>query len=136
MTCTCRSWGFLLPESQSRSRSNAACELPLPMPVADARNWPIIMISFLGSSGGLLRVAAATVVFLQCFSGRALGDAPQPAPEHKRLEILVGNWIYKGEFYQTPIGPKDTINGRATNRFVLNGFFVESKWKETGTQGE
>ena len=54
-------------------------------------------------------------------------DQPQPGPEHKRLEVWVGEWTYEGEAKETPIGPAGKFAGKLTGRMVLNGFFLEAR---------
>jgi hypothetical protein len=76
------------------------------------------------------------VLFVSCVA--ALGQAsaqPKPTPEHKKMEVWVGEWKYSGEGKQTPFGPAGKFEGSETSKSVLNGFFVESRWKDQTQDG-
>ena len=60
---------------------------------------------------------------------------PNPGPEHKRLEILAGTWAYEGQTSETPLGPKEKFKGKLTSRFILDGFFLETRWEEKNPTG-
>lgn len=63
-------------------------------------------------------------------------QTPKPAPEMKNYEVFIGEWEYEGESKETPIGPAGKYTGTQTARFILNGFFMEWRWKEKGPYGE
>jgi hypothetical protein len=71
-------------------------------------------------------------------TGAAYGQnsqQPKPGPEHKKLEMLTGEWKYEGEAELSPFGPAGKFAGKETNRMVLDGFFVESRWEDVGDSG-
>ena len=37
--------------------------------------------------------------------------APQPDPEVKKLQVLVGHWTFKGEYKAGPLGPGGKVAG-------------------------
>lgn len=57
---------------------------------------------------------------------------PKPGPEHKKMEAWVGEWRYAGSTKETPAGPAGTFAGKQTCRMILNGFFLEYRWREKG----
>jgi hypothetical protein len=58
-----------------------------------------------------------------------------PGPEHKRLEVFVGNWTFQGEAKAGPAGPGGKITGSDRNQ-LLGGFFIERQVEETGPTGK
>jgi hypothetical protein len=67
-----------------------------------------------------------------CLLGPRLGaqEAPKkPGPEHKKFEMLAGNWKYEEDHTESPFGHagKATFNSEA--QMILGGFFVEEKGK-------
>ncbi len=48
-----------------------------------------------------------------------------PGPEHKKLQMWVGDWTYEGEDKATSFQPARTYTGKATARPMLGGAFVE-----------
>ena len=66
---------------------------------------------------------------------QAQSPAPKPGPEHKKLEIWVGNWTYESENKATPYQPAGKFSGTAKVRPVLGGFFVEWRGEEKGPSG-
>jgi hypothetical protein len=60
---------------------------------------------------------------------------PQPGPEHKKLNVWLGDWTYEKETYATPLGPAGKSSGRMTGKSVLDGFFVQVSGERTGTTG-
>ncbi len=67
--------------------------------------------------------------------GRAQTAPAKPGPEHKKLEIWVGNWTYEGENKATPIGVAGKVTGKYSVRPILGGFFVEFRGEEKGLAG-
>jgi|MudIll2142460700_1097286.scaffolds.fasta_scaffold435377_2 hypothetical protein len=68
---------------------------------------------------------------------QAQSSAQAPGPEHKKLNIWVGDWTYEGESFATPLQAADKYAGKMTVRPILDGFFVEfqgedgsSRWHE------
>ena len=67
-------------------------------------------------------------------------EIQEPSPEMKKFEGLVGDWAYEGEQVDPPVGglpygPAGKFSGTITNRFVLGGFFLESKLDENNPAG-
>ena len=67
-------------------------------------------------------------------------DAPNPSPELKKLEGLVGDWAYEGEQADPPVaglpyGGAGKYFGTSTHRFVLDGFFMEEKIEDNNPSG-
>jgi hypothetical protein len=63
-------------------------------------------------------------------------EQPKPGPEHKKLEMLVGEWTYEGSGEATPIlGAAGKFKGKFTSRMILGGFFVQSLGEDTSDNG-
>lgn len=62
--------------------------------------------------------------------------APKPGPEHKKLEIWVGNWTYETVNKATPYQPAGKVSGTAKVRPTLDGFFLEWRGAEKGPAGD
>ncbi len=77
---------------------------------------------------GLLVISALSL------SVRA-ADQPKPGPEHKKMEVFVGEWTYAGSGESSPFGPAGPFKGKDTSRMVLGGFFLESRGEDTGDSG-
>jgi hypothetical protein len=72
------------------------------------------------------------VILLFAVAVQAQSPAPKPGPEHKKLEVWVGDWTYEGVNLATPFRPASKYTGTATVRPVLDGFFVEWHGEEKG----
>lgn len=73
---------------------------------------------------------------LSSFAPRASAqEQPKPLPEHRKLEVAVGEWTYEGNGEASPFGPAGKFKGKTTNRMVLGGFFLESRGEDTGDSG-
>jgi hypothetical protein len=70
-------------------------------------------------------IVIGMAVLLGAAALQAQSPAPTPGPEHKKLEIWVGDWTYEQENKATPLGPAEKFSAMATARPVLGGFFVE-----------
>src|SRR5262249_47501774 len=59
----------------------------------------------------------------------AAEELVKPGPEHKRLELLVGDWDEEGKIFLGPNKPPMIIKGTRKNRMILGGRFLlgESK---------
>jgi hypothetical protein len=77
-------------------------------------------------------IAAALVMLLIALPAQAQTPAPKPGPEHKKLEIWVGDWTYEGEAKATPFGPAGKFSGKNSTKSILGGFFVEFRGEENG----
>jgi hypothetical protein len=63
-------------------------------------------------------------------------DQPKPGPEHKKLEIWVGEWTYEGTGEATPFNPTAAkFRGKISSRMVLDGFFVMGQAEDIGDDG-
>lgn len=59
-------------------------------------------------------------------------DQPKPGPEHKKLEIILGEWTYEGIGETTPfLAAAGKFKGKFANRMVLGGFFVQNQGEDT-----
>lgn len=65
----------------------------------------------------------------------AAQEQPKPGPEHRKLEVAVGEWTYGGLGEASPFGPAGKFKGKSINRMVLGGFFLESRGEDTGDSG-
>ena len=61
-----------------------------------------------------------TLIAAACLVGTAFGQQPNPSPtpgpEHKKLEIWVGDWTYEIVAQASPLGPASTFTGKNTAR--------------------
>lgn len=78
---------------------------------------------------------ALGMICLSVVAAAAQTPMPKPGPEHKRLEVFVGNWTFEGQFNGGTIGQGGKITGTETNQ-MPGGFFVERHYKEKGPAGE
>lgn len=62
-------------------------------------------------------------------------EQPKPGPETKKLEMFVGEWKYEGLGHACPFGPAGKFSGKGTDKMILNGFFLESRWKDVTKDG-
>ena len=80
-----------------------------------------------------------TLIAAACLVGTAFGQQPNPSPtpgpEHKKLEIWVGDWTYEIVAQASPLGPASTFTGKNTARPILNGWFVEFRGEDKGPTG-
>lgn len=81
---------------------------------------------------GFFTVGMICVVVL---TGEAQSQPPKPGPEHKRLEVFVGNWTFQGEVKTGPAGPGGKVAGTDRNQ-LLGGVFLERQVEETGPMGK
>jgi hypothetical protein len=51
-------------------------------------------------------------------------DAPQPGPEHKALEVIIGKWINQGHTIATPETDSVEIHASDIYEWMPGGFFV------------
>lgn len=64
-------------------------------------------------------------------------DIDRLTPEMKKLEAMVGTWTFEGERFDPqiegiPLPPVEKYKGTATNRFVLDGAFLEAHCEVRG----
>src|SRR5688572_25870535 len=57
---------------------------------------------------------------------------PKPGSEHKKLEMLLGEWTYEGTGEETPfMAAAGKFKGKYTVKKVLGGFFVQNQGEDT-----
>jgi hypothetical protein len=62
-------------------------------------------------------------------------EQPKPGPEHKKMEVYVGEWTYEGTTEASPFGPADKFKGKTLSRMVLSGFFLDGRSEDKGETG-
>jgi hypothetical protein len=62
-------------------------------------------------------------------------EQPAPGPEHKKMEVAVGQWAYEGSAESSPFGPAGKFKGTSTSRMVLGGFYLETREEDTSDDG-
>ena len=82
-----------------------------------------------------ITIAVALVVLLFAVASQAQTPAPKPGPEHKKLEIWIGDWTFEEQDFATPFGPAGKASGKSTAKWILGGFFVEFRAEWKGTAG-
>ncbi len=80
-------------------------------------------------------IAVGSMMLLFAVVAQAQTPAPKPGPEHKKLEIWIGDWTFEEEGSATPFGPAGKASGRSTAKWILGGFFVEFRVEWKGTAG-
>lgn len=80
--------------------------------------------------------AVGMVVLVFAVSLWAQTTAPQPDPELKKLGVMVGHWMYEGEYKSSPLGPAGTAKGEEFVQWILGGFFLQDLEIEKGALGE
>ena len=78
---------------------------------------------------GLLALVQTTPSYAQS------ADRPAVGPEQKKLESWVGEWNYTGKLHDTFLGPGGSYKGSLTNRFILDGQFLEQRGEDRGIYG-
>ena len=48
-----------------------------------------------------------------------------PGPAHKKLDPLVGTWIYTAQFWMSPDQPPMKMKGTATRKWIMGGRFLQ-----------
>jgi hypothetical protein len=80
-------------------------------------------------------IAVVLVVLLFAVSAAAQAPASKPGPEHKKLEIWIGDWTWEELDSATPFGPAGKASGKSSAKWILGGFFVEFRAEWKGTAG-
>lgn len=65
-------------------------------------------------------------------------QAPAPGPEHRQLEVFVGEWTFEGDSRAVPaLGMTDSghVSYRHINEMANGGFFLETRRSGMGTRG-
>ena len=79
--------------------------------------------------------AFAFLTLVSALSSRAQTETPRPGPEHKKLNVWVGDWTYEKEIQATPLGPAGKSSGRMSGKPIFDGFFVQVSGERTGATG-
>jgi hypothetical protein len=93
-----------------------------------------------GKQGGFVKTCAFALLGLMIVSAPLAqlnaADQPKPGPEHKKLEVWVGEWTYEGSGQATPFLPASgDFRGILTGRMVLGGFFLELHARDISDDG-
>jgi hypothetical protein len=80
-------------------------------------------------------IMVAVAGLLLSIAAQAQAPVPKPGPEHKKMEIWVGDWTFVEEGPATPFGPAYKISGKSMVKPILGGFFVEFRSEAKGTAG-
>jgi hypothetical protein len=59
-------------------------------------------------------------------------NASTPGPEHKVLDVIIGEWTYTGKFWMEPGKDPIEAKGNATRKWVLDGRFVSEEVESPG----
>jgi hypothetical protein len=93
------------------------------------------------SNTGRHSTRTAAIVLLRLFLVLAFcvpvlaQQTPSPGPEHRKLQIWIGEWTYSGVAHETPLGPRTEFSGGFRDQLALNGFYVQGRWKDTFGEG-
>jgi hypothetical protein len=60
--------------------------------------------------------------------GDNVAGHPIPGPEHRRLEVFVGNWDTEGTITKSPFGPRVRFRALDSYQWVPGGFFLLHRW--------
>jgi len=84
------------------------------------------------------RISVLLLVLMVCFATamQAQVQAPKPGPEVKKLSVYLGHWTYEGESKPGPWGPGGKFTGERDVRWILRGFYLETRVREKGPAGE
>jgi len=65
------------------------------------------------------------VGFVSVVQAQTPATAPNPDPEIKKLQVLVGHWTFDGVQKPGPLGPGGKFTGEFNCRMILGGFFLQ-----------
>jgi hypothetical protein len=51
-------------------------------------------------------------------------STPKPAPEHKKLDVLVGSWVLEGDVKPSSMGPGGKVTENEKCEWMEGGFFL------------
>jgi hypothetical protein len=80
-------------------------------------------------------VAVGLMMLLFAVSAVAQTPAPKPGPEHKKLDIWVGEWTCESEDQATPFNSAGKSTAKGSVKSILGGFFVEWRMEVSGPGG-
>ena len=81
-------------------------------------------------------IAVALVMLLVAVAVQAQAPAPKPGPEHKKLEVWVGNWTLQGEAKAGPLGPARKYSMKCNWQMTLGGFVLEGRFDSKSESGD
>jgi len=86
----------------------------------------------------MARTIALLFLLVFCFTTamQAQAPAPKPDPEVKKLSVYLGHWTYEGESKPGPWGPGGKITGERDARWILRGFYLETRDRQKRPTGE
>jgi hypothetical protein len=87
---------------------------------------------------GRRRIVSTAAALLCALNSTLLAQAPVPGPEHKKLEVFVGEWNLDGESKAVPaLGMNDSgkVAYHHVNLMANGGFFLETRRTGMGTRG-
>jgi uncharacterized protein DUF1579 len=58
-------------------------------------------------------------------------EPSKPGKEHEALKVFEGEWSFQGKFFMDPAQPPMEMNGAASSKLVLGGFYLNSDVKST-----
>ena len=80
------------------------------------------------------RIAVALVVLI--FTVAAQAQAPKPAAELKGFEPWIGHWTIDAQAKDSPSEPECKLTWTLQCRWILGGFFLESRHTQKSPRGE
>jgi hypothetical protein len=84
-------------------------------------------------TSSLIAIAIGLCLFTPALRAQ---EQPKPGPEHKKLEMLAGDWTYEGTGEATPLmAAAGKFKGKFSSRLLLGGFFLESRGEDTSDNG-
>jgi hypothetical protein len=79
---------------------------------------------------GVLFVALSSVAPAQ-----APAAMPKPNAEMKKLDMLIGTWMYTGDAIKSVFGPAGKVTGSDVYEMLPGGFFMQHHWDEQNPLG-
>jgi hypothetical protein len=59
-----------------------------------------------------------------------------PGPEHEQLDVFVGKWNYRTQFWMAPNQEPQIMEGTAENQWILDGRFIQQHAKGKPVKGQ
>ena len=82
-----------------------------------------------------LAFGLAVIVSLVTSALASQPPAPEPGPEHKRLEAFAGTWKMEATMHASPFGPGGKMSGSETCRMFDGGFHLTCDSSGSGPMG-
>ena len=83
-----------------------------------------------------MKRALVGVVVLLIAAVGLRAQTPKPYPERMKLEPFIGDWVSQGEAKATPLGPAGKITGKASGKWILDGFALQWEYSTTTAEGK